>query len=217
MSSVEVLKQVVEQETAERSTLAKFEQIASQLAAEVRGDDGDPFIIENDEDFDWATDMHAFANEQVKNIEARRKTVTQPMHEALEAFRALYRPTLNAYKDVRQLLRKKIMDYDLEKRKAEREAMRKIAKASQKGDFDKAMEVSSSIERAPDKKGVSISVEWTYEEVDIDKVPEEYVLKMVDPLKMSKYIKKFKGGEPKAIPGIRFVEYGSRLTNTKGK
>lgn len=210
-----VLQKVAEQEESEREAYAQLEEVATQLVAEVRGTKTKPYTIDDDEDYEFATDLLVHAKKQIKEIKARSKTVTQPMYQALEAFRDLYRPTLRAYEEVEKLLKKKTGEYALQKRQEEEEAMRLIAEASQEGDFEKAMEVSKSMERAPEKKGITTTMSWVFEVTDMEKVPEKYTTKTINYGEMASYTQKFNGGKPDPIPGIRFYEKPKVIVRTK--
>lgn len=212
-STAESIQKFVEREDEERTEMAEAAQMAECLLNEIKGIESVPFVIQNDEDYELATTMLTDAKKQIKEIERRRKTVTQPLDQALRAFRALYRPTLKVYESIEQLLKKKISDYTLEKRRQEEEAMRQMAEASREGDFAKALAVSDALKKAPVAKGVTVTEEWTYEVTDLSKVPREWLT--LNHAAMVSYVQKAKPEKPEPVAGIRFFKKGKVIARTK--
>lgn len=205
MKSLVVSAEQRDLEKKEREDLSVTEENVAELVSSLQGKDGNRFSIEAEADFDFATGLLLHAQERVKDIKKRSETVTRPLYQALEAFRDIYRPSLNGYKTVVDFLKPLIGEYTLKKSQEQEQAMRLIAEASANNDFDTAMNISSQVQRVPEKKGVSVTIGYSYEVLDWSKVPEQYRVKEVDERLMREYIKGFTG-KPKDIPGIKFVE-----------
>ena len=176
-----------------------------KLLKEVNGsDDEEPFVIETDEDFEFIGKLLKHTKKQKSDLEKRRKTVTLPMHQALEAFRAFYRPTLKKLEELERVLKKKVSDYHQLLREREEEKARLLAEASRENDFEKAMDVSSTMRAMPKVSGIVVTDKWDYEIEDEDKVPREYMV--VSDEMMKAHIKKSGKAKPKEISGIRFFK-----------
>ena len=203
MSAKDALAKATEKEPTEKEDLKAMALVAQRLVAEVEGKETEPFNIEDDEDFELAAEMLNHAKLKIKEIKARSETVTKPMYQALEAFRDIYRPTMRAYEQVEKLLKKKVEGYVLAKKQAEAKSMRLIAEASREGDFTKAMKVSGAMTSAPEKKGISVKIFWSFRVKKQLKVPRKFL--SVDPDKVEAYIKEFKG-KPEPVEGLEFFE-----------
>lgn len=208
MSTSTALQKFVDKEAIERQEMSRQEELALELLKDV---ENTSFEIESDEDFELASDMLIEVKENIKSIEKRRKKVTQPMYQALEAFREMYRPTLRAYERAEKLLKKWTGEYALKKKQAEEEAMRQISQAE---DFETALAISEKVETVPIRTGLSFSEEWSYELVDLSQVPEEYL--MLNDRAVKNYIKSYKKEKPKDVPGLRFFRK-SKVQKTREK
>lgn len=203
MSANNVIQLFVERESSERTEMQSVEHVAQQLLLEVEGkDEVSPFTIRDDGDYEVACDLLTHVKRQIKDIEERRKKVTKPLNDALNAFREMYRPTLTYYARAEAKLKLWTGSYVVAKRRKEEEAMRQIAAATQRGDFDTAMEVSQKTETPPERKDITISERWGYEVMDIDEVPEKYIIRSVDSAMLAQHARG--KAEPEPIPGIRF-------------
>lgn len=193
-------------EDKEREALADIDQVAQQLVLELEGGEGIlPFSITSEETFLLACDMLEHVKKEYKALDARRKTVTQPMHQALEAFRDLYRPTLKRYKKAEELLSGWVNVYVTKKQAEKEEAARAVAELAAEGNFEAAMAVSNETKPLPEHKGIIFQSYWDYEVEDIRIVPEAYIVRSINEEMMKRHIKHFGKDKPAPLSGIRFV------------
>lgn len=185
--------------------LEHFQDVES-LLLEVVGAKGmvPPFNIENGEDFQFAGELLKFVKKKKKELEDRRKTVTKPLDEALKAFRAWYKPSLDRWGELERVLKKRISDWQLEQDRRESEAVRQIAAASVEGDYEAAQAASAGLVKTTQVSGVSLREYWTIDEdrVDVSKVPADFL--MLDRGVVAEYIRQFGKERPKDLPGLPF-------------
>lgn len=184
------------------------------LLLEVVGQEGvvPSFEIENEEDFQFAGELLKFVKKRTKELEDRRKTVTKPLDEALKAFRAWYKPSLDQYAALERALKRRISAWQLEQDRREEEAVRKIAEASMSGDYDAAHAASTGLVKASTVSGVTVRKHWVLDEdsVDLSKVPVEFLA--LDRNVVAEYIRQFGKDRPKDLPGLKF----KRAVQVKG-
>jgi hypothetical protein len=198
-STAESLAQLVQVETEEKKELAKSAASYEQIIEELRG-----FEIEDDDDFQFASDTLKHIKTFYKEIEAKRKKVTDPLNQALKEFRSWYKPSLDLLSEGERILKKSIGDYSLKKEREREEQMRKIAEASQKGDFDGAHIAAQNIVETPAARGISSTRAWDYKVLDLSEVPREWLT--LDHSKVKIHIKNAGKNKPEAVPGIEFYE-----------
>ena len=192
------------------------EQRASliQILDELQGVEGvEPFVIEDDEDLQFIANMLKDMKKQYKELEARRKTVTKPMHDALVAFRAFYKPTLDVLKELEKLLKSKIGEYTLKQQELEEQKAKELAAAARDKDFERALAVSSTMREVPKVDGITVSEKWDYEIVSKEAVPEW--AKEVSDAAVRTYIKEFGKTKPADVPGLRFFKVGGVSATTR--
>lgn len=209
MTAANEIQKFVEKEDSERQAMAAVERVAARLLEDVECG-GKDYQIESEEEYDAATELLFDVKERLKDIKKRSKTVTQPLYQALEAFRDLYRPTVRSYEKAEGLLKRWTTEYVQRKKRQEEEATRQIAEAAKEGNFEQAMQVSDKLERAPVTRGISYSEEWTYELEDLEKLVrwaldnDRLGMVMVNDGAMVSYVKSFGKNKPKDVPGMKF-------------
>ena len=148
-----------------KDTVAQLPAVTDEWLAELRA-----YVISTDEEEQMIAavlrgvkDKHDFADE-------KRKTITKPLNDAMKATNALFKPSLEAYKEVEKLLKDKIADYIARKQQANTAALHAAAAAATPEQAVRAIESTSPV--AP-PGGVSIRYQWKFEVVDPNAVPRE--------------------------------------------
>src|SRR5690606_39204937 len=104
---------------------------------------------------------------QYAAVDAERKKISGPLHQAWTATNDFFKPVLTALSGAERALKSKIAEYERKKREANMEAL-KVA-ATDRQAFQKMELVSTG---AP--KGVSIREVWKFEVTDPDAVPRQF-------------------------------------------
>lgn len=200
-SATKALGELVKVEIDEKKELAVRRTSYEQIVEELRG-----IQVEDEEDYVFASEVLKQVKTYYKEIEVRRKKVTEPLNAALKEFQSWYRPAQKVLEEGEALLKQKLGDYRVRK-EAEKEAqMRAIAEASAKGDFDAAHAAAQDLVITTEVSGVSFTPKWEYQLVDFDEVPREFLC--LDHSALRLHIKNANADDPKPIPGIKFVKAG---------
>ena len=198
-STAQALTSLVHIETEEKKELAKRAASYEDILDELKD-----FEIKDDDDFEFASDTLKHIKTFYKEIEKKRKAVTDPLNKALTEFRSWYKPSLDLLKEGENILKGRIGEYTLKKDKEREEQMRQIAAASQKGDFDAAHTAAQNIVETPTARGVSSTRLWDYQVTDLSKVPREWLT--LDHSKVKIHIREAGKDKPADIEGIEFFE-----------
>lgn len=190
---------VVSVKTSEKVEIATKKAYYDLLTEEIK-----KLVIEDDEDFEYVSGVLLEVKRYDKEIEARKKLVTDPLNAALRELRTWFQPIQKVLSNNEAILKKKIGDYKLLKEKQQEEQMRKIAEASKAGDFEGAYMVSQNLVELPVAKGISTTRKWDYKVTDLSLVPREYLTLDHDVVK--KHIKEAGKDQPADIPGVVFEE-----------
>lgn len=139
-----------------------------------------------------------------KELEEKRKSITQPLNAAKRAVDALFRPARSALEEAERIIKGKLRDAADRREAARREALRLASEAAGRGDVKGAQAAMATIPTnsgGPD--GVSYRYQWKWELVDIEKVPPGFLA--LNPATMKMYVSKYRtSDEIPGIPGIRF-------------
>jgi hypothetical protein len=158
------------------------------------------FEIKNDQDSDFAAVMIREIKEQYEAIEAERKKISGPLHQAWTATNNFFRPVTTALLGAEGALKKKVAVYERAKREANMRALQ--VAAGDKKAFEKLELVSA---HAP--QGISIREVWKPEVTDESAVPREYC---------SPDLKKIGAATPgTVIPGVRWFQEDSVASRKK--
>lgn len=161
------------------------------------------FEIEDDEDYSIAAEGLREIKRISKDLEERRKKITQPINVALREFNSWFKPDQDILKKAEAYFKRRLEEYDTLKAEQSRVAMLAAAEASRAGDFDTAHEAAKGIVERPTAQGISHGEYYDYEIEDFAKVPRQYLL--VDHDEVKKHIKEAGKNEPTPVPGLRFV------------
>lgn len=162
------------------------------------------YVIEDDEDYELVAEGLKEIKGISKEIEERRKKITQPINGALREFNSWFKPAQTLLMTTESFLKRMLAEYVSEKEKQSRLAMLAASQASQAGDFDAAHEAAKGIVERPTAQGITHVRYFDYEIEDFEKVPRAFLA--VDHSAVKIYIKNAGKDEPAPIPGIRFVE-----------
>lgn len=162
------------------------------------------FEIEDDDDYAVVADGLKEVKTIAKDLEERRKKITQPINGALREFNSWFKPAQVILENTERLLKDRMDQYLREKEEKSRLAMATVLQASQEGDFDTAHEAAKGIVESPIAAGISHSRYYDYEVVDLSVVPREHLCLDHSSIKM--HIKSAGRAKPSDVPGIRFFE-----------
>jgi hypothetical protein len=163
--------------------------------------------VSNDAEFQDASEILREVKRQNKTLEERKQSVTKPLNGVLNEIRSWFRPPQDTLTKCEVHIKNLLAAYQLESQRKNREALAAIAAAAKVQDAQAVEIAVNQIVEAPQAKGVSIRQFWSWELVDAAVVPREFL--GVDPAKLDAYAKAAAGAEPKAVPGIRFVQKSS--------
>lgn len=181
----------------EQKEIALKKVEAEEILAEFKD-----FNIENDEDYEIVAEGLKEVKRIIKEIEARRKKVTEPLNKALSEFRSWYTPALKVLESTEQILKQRMLGYSAEKARRSELAMLQVAAAAKAGNFDAAHEASKEIVSAPVVAGISQIAYWEYSVVDPSIVPRKFL--EVSDSAIKEYVKKAGPEGPEDVPGLRF-------------
>lgn len=208
------------QSKTDEEILAQHRQDAKRLFAEIVGDkDTEPFIIEDDEDEIFASNLLLFAKKKKKDLDDREKSATKPINAALKTIRGWFKEPKEGWGKLETLLKQKIGDYELLKSKKKDEAIAQIAAASKEQDYDKAHTASLVLSQESIKiSGVNKTEKWVVDEekVDLDKVPKAFLTIELNRAVVKEYIRQYGKGRPEDLPGLPFKKEVGVSGSTKG-
>lgn len=164
------------------------------------------FEIEDDADYEIAAEGLKEIKRIAKELEERRKKITQPINAALREFNSLFKPPQTMLSNAEGYFKRKLQDYSSAVEARSRVAMLAAAEASRAGDFDTAHEASKGIVERPVVQGITHTDYYDWEIVDVDQVPAEFLVTMVNAAAVEKHIKEAGKNEPPAVAGLLFVK-----------
>jgi hypothetical protein len=157
------------------------------------------FEIRDDEDRNLLAESLKEISAQKRQLEALRKTITRPMDDAKKRVMSLFRTPIERLDRVTREQKKALLAYDKKREEQRQQAPGLAAQLHLDGDAEGAR-TAIQLAAVPEKaKGVSVARVLRVEVVDIDQVPDEYVIKTLD--KKAALAVGKKGGE---IPGLKF-------------
>jgi hypothetical protein len=206
----------------EGSSLTQQREDIAKLIAEISGDEDEeiaPFVIENDDDEVWASNLLLYAKRNKKDLEDKQKRATKHITALLEEVRSWFRAPKQDWGKLETLLKQKIGDYELQKSKKKDEAIAQIAAASREQDYDKAYQASLVLNQESTKiAGVIKTEKWVLDEenVNLEKVPKEFLTIELNRAVVREYIRQFGKGRPEDLPGLPFKKEVGVTGSTKG-
>jgi hypothetical protein len=163
------------------------------------------FTIRTGEDLGKAGTYLIAIKERKAHIEEKLGTPKKKAYEAYKATCDVYNECMKPLDNAESEMKRKMAVYQEQKQKEAQEAQAKLevkaVKAEEKGKFDKAEEIRSTVVQvdAPKVDGISYTTVWKYEITDEKAIPREYL--MVNEKAISGVVKATKGSL--SIPGVR--------------
>lgn len=123
----------------------------------------------------------------IKTIEDKRKEITKPLNASLKAANAMFKTLSKPFIEADRIVRDKVMDFrQLQEEKAQKELERR--EKIQKAHEDKGHQTHEIIApKAEVSKVTTVTKRWTFEVVNVDKVPREYLV--LDSVSVNKAIR----------------------------
>ena len=112
----------------------------------------------------------------IKTIESKRKEITKPLNASLKAANTMFKKLAQPFIEADRIVRDKVMDFrQVQEEKAQKELERRQKiQESHKAKGHETHEITQP-EVEVSKETVVVS-RWTFEVVDVDKVPKEYLV-----------------------------------------
>lgn len=189
-----------------KEVLAPLIEEAKDLVATVNC-----FKIESQDDLDLANETTKDVKVKLKDWEERRTNITQPVNEGLRRINAVFKPLTDQYKKCETDLKSKVSTGLRYLREEQTRKLQEVAALSQAGDMVEAKRVLLSTPDAALPTGTSIREIWKYRVDDISKVPDEYLMLVVNDTAVQIAVAAGK----RAIPGLQIYSEDSVTTRTK--
>lgn len=140
-------------------------------------------------------------------IEAKRKSFTQPLNTVLRALNDEFRPAREALESVERKLKDLLAAFQLAEAARQREAFQLAGDAMRQGETEivtAALQVANEAGPA-ELAGTSVREVWTAEVIAPDLLPRDYLVPDLD--KINAHAKSTHADtEPMPIPGVRFTK-----------
>lgn len=192
--------------------LAPYRQQAGDLDAEHREmvatlRELDSFAVSNDEDSAFAADMIREVKAKHKELDERRKEVTQPLNATVRTINGWFKPALDALETAERKLKSKVALYMQECEARTRAALAEAAAAATAQEATRAL--ASAPPPAALPQGVSMRMVWKYRIVDESAVPAKFC--SPDPAKIDAEMRGALANEgtPPTINGVEFYQEAS--------
>jgi len=167
--------------------------------------------IANQADVDNANIVLNHITKQMKTIEEKRKTFTQPLNQSLREINSTFKKLVEPLKSAREILRDKVMDWrrkEQEKIRIEQERIMKEEQRRRKiqeAHKDRGHEVSEPVvmtKPEPLKKTDSTQIrkDWKFDILDSTKIPREYLLANETKIRQAIW------NGVREIPGVRIYQ-----------
>lgn len=162
--------------------------------------------IENDEDASNANDYLKIWLRQLDAVSAAKKHTLAPLKEAQKRIDELFKPLLDKGAELTGGVRRLLEGYELEKRRAQREAMNAAAEAAQSPEPEALLEALQRAEEAAPTQleGASFIRTWVVKRIAEDLLPDDYWTP--DRKKIEAVGKAHKGDTAPVIPGVIWQE-----------
>lgn len=136
-----------------------------------------------------------------KKIKGRLDEITKPLNAALKSTRGLFAPALNALAEAENILKTKIGEAKRQIDQRRIDAARAAQAALSAGNA--VVAASIEIERPPqDAQGVQYRKVWSYEVVEPERVPRDFM--SIDEQKIRAFVNMHK--DKAQIPGVRIFQ-----------
>jgi hypothetical protein len=179
--------------------IQSLQQQAEVIATSVRG-----HVIQSQQDMEEAGEQLRAAKGTRNDIKRYEDEVTAPLKAVLKRIAELTAPSKKAWEQAEGLLRGLLSQAAL----AEQERNRKLAEeAAQAHAAGQNVTVTvGQMTTSTDLQGITVRRIWNPVVQDVLKLPDEYVERRPNMLKLREYAASFKGSEPTPLPGVSFVQ-----------
>ena len=189
-------------------------------------DQVDTFEVGNANDYEHGAGMLMTIKALSKDVESKRKKITQPLDQAKQEVMDLFRPLTDALSNAERKVKQRLVAWKSEQDQIARENQRKADERARKERDRLQKQADEADEKgrggraeilrdraattiavapptaAPKVAGISTRPVWKFEIVDASKVPDQY--KTVDEKKIGGVVRALKGDTD--IPGVRVWE-----------
>lgn len=178
---------------------------AAQADAIAIAHEASEFVIETQEDVDFAAECLVEIKGKAKDLESREKAITKPLNDALKATRDLFRPAREALDRAENTLKGAIKAFHVQTEERNRAAMQAASEAYRDGDEETARLALANVATLEGVAGVKASQVWAFEVLDPEAVPRAFLV--VDDRKVREYMREVvKAGAVPELPGVRFYQ-----------
>lgn len=146
-----------------------------------------------------------------KRLKAQRDAALQPLNEIVELVKNLYKPVLTSLDTSEKELKARISKGIVYLRDAQSRALKTVSTLSSAGSIGPARQVLLNMPDAQLPKNTSIREIWKWELKDIEKVPVEHLLLVVNSTSVEAAIE----AGAREIPGLRVYKVDSVTIRTK--
>jgi len=154
-------------------------------------------VVEDEASHELAAEATRYAKAQIKLLEDKRKSVTQPLLAVKREIDSWFKPVVAQWQEAERDLKAKMLGYVKKVQEANRQAAAAAAAAETS---EEAVTALQAIADKPQVKGVHSVKRWTYEVIDVTSVPEQYLA--VDHEEVTAAIK----AGTREIPGLRIYQ-----------
>jgi len=162
----------------------------------------DAIVITSQDDLDFVGALLVDVKTKIKSLEEKRRRATRPIQQSLEEIRSWFREPLQALAQLERELKGKIEAYHARVAEQKRAALAAAQAAPTVEEKREALADLARIDVAQldNPSGVSVSSVWTFEIVDPNLVPREYL--MVDEAAIRRAV----NSGVREIAGVRIFE-----------
>lgn len=193
------------------TALEPYRQQAGDLDAEHREmvatlRELDTFTVATDEDSAFAANMIREVKAKHKELDERRKEVTQPLNATVRTINGWFKPALEALETAERKLKSKVALYMQESARKAQDALALAASAATAEEATVALAASMP---AAMPQGVSMRMVWKFRIVDDSAVPAKFC--SPDSAKIDAEMRGSvkDNGEPTPISGVEFFQEAS--------
>jgi site-specific DNA-methyltransferase (adenine-specific) len=160
------------------------------------------FTIATREDLEFASEMLLDVKRKINQVATAEAKVTHPLRDVLERAREIFRPAKTHLFALEGAIKAKIADAKQREAADNERALQEARLAAENGDQETLEGALAKVRHESNIAGVTTRTGWTWELIDIDAVPREYLT--VDEKKINALCRG--SAEPAPVPGVRFVQ-----------
>ncbi len=143
-----------------------------------------------------------------KDIEAKRKSLTDPLNTVLKRINEMFSPPLTALKSAEVAIKSKLAAAEAEARQRAQQALLAASEAAASADAEavtEAIEAHDTAVQIPQAEGLQYRQLWTFEIENESLIPREFLIPDVRALKALATAQK----ERASVPGVKFISQTS--------